>query len=534
MNPTQNSTARSAVDAHSQGKPSLLVVDDEPVNIQVLFQAFRDDHIVRFATGGLQALEMCAAAPPDLILLDVEMPDLGGLEVCRRLKAMPATAHNDAAEIAEGLDAGAVDFITKPVNRLVVRARVRTHVTLRQQAERRRAAERMQQMVEGAPNAMILVDSQGLVVLANEQAEQLFGYPREELMGTTIDRLVPPGVRDRHPKLRADYAAAPTQRAMGHGRELFGQTRDGRQVPIEIGLSSLSTEQGSLVLASIIDITERKRTEAAMQRLNDSLQAQILETDRALQRLHETQGQLVQAEKMASLGNLVAGIAHEINTPVGIGVTAASHLRQEVKSMREAMTAGTLSKSMFEKFLSGFDQAGEILEANLFRAAELIRSFKQVAVDQTSEEKRRIRLKAYIEEVLVSLRPRLKNTPHQIQLECPEDLEILTSPGALAQILTNLVVNALVHAFEPQRSGLMRILVAKTETGVRLEFEDDGRGIAPENLSKIFDPFFTTRRGQGGTGLGLHIVFNLVSQTLGGTIVAESPSGKGARFTMTF
>lgn len=524
-------------------RPLLLVVDDEPLNIQVMYRIFREDHEVRFATGGEQALAMCRSQTPNLVLLDIEMPGVGGLEVCRRLKADPVTAdipvmfvsaHDDAQEIAEGLEAGAVDFITKPVNPLVVRARVRTHVTLQRQAERRRTAERLRQVVDAAPNAMMLVDTGGRILLANAQTERLFGYPHDELIGLEVDRLVPPGARERHPSLRADYASAPSTRAMGVGRELYGLTRDGRQVPIEIGLSSLQTDRGLNVLASIIDITERKRAQEAMVLLNQSLQAQIAETQRAMEQLNQARNQLVQAEKMASLGGLVAGVAHEINTPVGIGVTAASHLRDEVRALRAGMAEKRVSRSDFERYLSGFEQAGEILEVNLQRAADLIRSFKQVAVDQSNDERRLIQVRTYLEEVLLSLRPRLKGTPHRIELECPADLEVRTSPGALAQILTNLVVNALTHAFEPSRPGLIRISVMAVDGATRLVFEDDGRGIPAEHLPKIFDPFFTTRRGQGDTGLGLHIVFNLVSRTLSGTIDVESHEGAGTRFTITF
>jgi len=398
--------------------------------------------------------------------------------------------------------------------------------------ERRRSEERFRMVVEAAPNAMIMVDTVGRITLVNAQTEKLFGYERSALIGQPVEVLVPEGHRGAHPDLRRSYFGEPRTRSMGVGRDLYGLTAGGQQVPIEIGLNPIETSEGTFVLASIIDITERKRAEQALRDLNQSLAAQIDETTAAMAKLQFAQGQLVQAEKLASLGGLVAGIAHEINTPVGIGVTAASHLEAEVRAMGRAMDAGSLTKSQFDRYLQVFVQSSDIILLNLRRASELIQSFKRVAVDQSSNERRRIHLRAYFEEVLVSLRPKMKATPHHIELQCPADLELDTIPGAWSQVLTNLVLNALSHAFEPNQPGCMRIVVERQGEGVQVRFSDDGRGIPADILPKVFDPFFTTRRGQGGTGLGLHIVFNIVHQTLGGTISVDSQPGVGTLFTM--
>ena len=403
----------------------------------------------------------------------------------------------------------------------------------RDMTERRRSEERFRMVVEAAPNAMIMVDREGRMTLVNLQAEKLFGYPREALIGQPVEMLVPQSARSAHPGLRQTYFGSPSTRSMGSGRDLYGVTRDGQQVPIEIGLNPLQTSDGDFVLASIIDITERKLGEQALRDLNLSLETQVGETRSAMSRLREAQDQLVQAEKLASLGSLVAGIAHEINTPVGIGVTAASHLENEVHELTQAAREGRLTKSQFDRALQVFEQSSDIILLNLRRAAELIQSFKRVAADQSSDERRRIRLKAYFEEVLISLRPKLKNSPHRIELHCPDALEIDTVPGALSQVLTNLVVNALTHAFPPGSAGCMRIVIDNEGSHTVIRFSDDGCGIPAENLPKIFDPFFTTRRGQGGTGLGLHVVFNIVHQTLGGTISVNSAVDRGTTFTIT-
>jgi signal transduction histidine kinase len=179
-------------------------------------------------------------------------------------------------------------------------------------------------------------------------------------------------------------------------------------------------------------------------------------------------------------------------------------------------------------------EASRIILKNLQRAADLIHSFKQVAVDQSSGERRRFALRAYIDEVLLSLAPRLKKTPHRIEVDCDETLGVDTLPGARAQILTNLVSNSLLHAFPDGRAGLMRIECRAEGREIHLRFSDDGVGIAPANLPRIFDPFFTTRRGQGGSGLGLHIVYNLATQMLRGSIRVSSNPGAGTVFDLRF
>jgi signal transduction histidine kinase len=262
-------------------------------------------------------------------------------------------------------------------------------------------------------------------------------------------------------------------------------------------------------------------------RANDELQ-------QTLEKLRDTQHQLVQSERLASLGSLVAGVAHEINTPVGVGVTAASTLRDSTRELGELYARGELKRSALEHFIATADEASEITLKNLQRAGDLIQSFKQVAVDQSSGERRQFRLRAYIDEVLLSLAPYLKKFGHALAVDCPPDLMVDTYPGAIAQILTNLVNNSLVHAFDNGQKGHLSISATIADSTVTLHYADDGRGVAAENLGRIFDPFFTTRRGAGGSGLGLHIAFNLVHQLLGGTIEVSSEPGRGTRFTVRF
>lgn len=296
-------------------------------------------------------------------------------------------------------------------------------------------------------------------------------------------------------------------------------------------------EVGVLVDSFNTMVGEIEHAEARMLELNQSLEAQVEERNRTnqtlsltLEQLRTTQQQLVQVEKMASLGGLVAGVAHEINTPVGIGVTAASTLASHTQEIKRQFEQEALTASGLNAYLDMASQSTEILLSNLQRAASLIQSFKQVAVDQSNLDHRRFNVADYTQEILLSLRPKLKQRDISVDLTCPESFVIDTYPGVFSQILTNLVMNSLIHAFGPEESGRIEIEVTPTDDGMALRYADDGCGIAEENLKRIFDPFFTTRRGAGGSGLGMHIVFNLITQQLGGQIKVQSAPGEGTCF----
>ncbi len=292
------------------------------------------------------------------------------------------------------------------------------------------------------------------------------------------------------------------------------------------------------------EIIERKKAQEELGRLNEELEERVaLRTGElrtanqslsaSLEDLKSAQNQLVQAEKMASLGGLVAGVAHEINTPIGIAVTAVSFLDEKTRNLERDHVSGQMTKSGFEGYLNLAGESISSILLNLNRAAELIQSFKQVAVDQTTGEKRDFNLSAYIGEVLISLKPKYKRTGHQVEVRCPEDLVIRSSPGAFMQIITNLVENSLLHGFEGIEKGLISINIEKADQRLVFEYADNGNGMDEERRSKVFEPFFTSRRGRGGTGLGMHIVYNLVAQTLGGDIRCESSPGQGVKFIIT-
>ncbi|MEM9219865.1 MAG: ATP-binding protein [Cyanobacteria bacterium P01_F01_bin.150] len=273
------------------------------------------------------------------------------------------------------------------------------------------------------------------------------------------------------------------------------------------------------------EITERQLTETQLQE-----KAQQLE--QTLYSLQQTEDQLIQTEKMAALGRLVAGIAHEINTPIGIGITATSLLVEKTDAFALRFKDGLLKRSEFEKFLATAQQSSEMALKNLERAAELIQSFKRVAIDQSSESKRIFNVKSYLEEILLQLSPKLNATQHTVIIQGDTTLDINSFPGAFSQIVTNLVMNSIIHAYTPNDKGTIKLDFHHNVHQFIFIYTDNGSGIPAENLGKIFEPFFTTKRRQGGSGLGLHIVYNLVTRKLGGNIRCNSQSGKGTRFTI--
>ncbi len=275
-----------------------------------------------------------------------------------------------------------------------------------------------------------------------------------------------------------------------------------------------------------LEDTVKKRT-IELELANQSLLA-------TLRKLSQSQNKLVEQEKMASLGGLVAGIAHEINTPVGIGVTAVSHMGQLVTQLESEHREKTLRPKDLDRFLTNAKECVDITFNNLGRAADLVKSFKQVAVDQSSDSVRMIEVKEYLHEILMSLRPQLKKTKHKVNVRCASDLTIRCHAGALSQVLTNFVMNSVIHGFENIEQGTIDISVERRDKRILFTYSDDGVGMDADALLRIFEPFYTTRRGVGGSGLGAHVVYNLVTQALNGNIVAISKPGEGLRFDIDF
>ncbi|WP_375055144.1 sensor histidine kinase [Zobellella sp. DQSA1] len=298
----------------------------------------------------------------------------------------------------------------------------------------------------------------------------------------------------------------------------------GQRVPVDW---SSNDELGLL-------IDEYNRTIALQVRTEQALSEAKNEAEQALANLKEAQNLLIQSEKLAALGSLVAGIAHEINTPIGNSMTVLTALTLKQQEMAAAIAAGRLKRSTLDGFMAELQEGLQIAESSLAMAIRQIGSFKQVAVDQTSMQHRRFDLKEVIDEVVYTFRPRTKKSSYHIEVAVPPDIIMTSYPGPIGQIIVNAISNAFVHGFEGRDSGCIRISARQENGRVAISVTDDGQGMETEALNKAFDPFYTTKMGQGGSGLGLHIVFNLVKNVLKGSVVVESGSKAGTtlRFTI--
>lgn len=269
----------------------------------------------------------------------------------------------------------------------------------------------------------------------------------------------------------------------------------------------------------------------AKRKTEDELRTAKEKAESALLELNAAQQNLIDAERLAALGGLVAGVAHEVNNPIGISLTVASSFARRAEMFESELKSGPLRRSKLDEFVRSSRDASQQLVANLQRAGELIQSFKQVAVDRSHAERRQFNLTESTDQIVASLRPVLKKAAVTLTVDVPEGLLIDGYPGAYGQILTNLFLNAVNHAFADGRSGAISISArARGADDIEIIFADDGAGMTPDVQRQAFDPFFTTRRNEGGTGLGLHIVYNLVTQQLGGRMMLESRVGQGTTF----
>lgn len=301
-----------------------------------------------------------------------------------------------------------------------------------------------------------------------------------------------------------------------------------------------------IVVGAAISVFTIKRTsnaEQSLHKLNLELEQRVEDRTHSLselnlnlaatiQTLRDTQKQFIQVEKMASLGGLVAGISHEINTPLGIGVTSASSLQEELVNIQKKFNDGSMKRSDLEHFFEHANLAGTILFNNMERARNLIHSFKQVAVDQSSDDWRLVEFHSYFSQILTSLRPKFKHTAVSIENDADKTVRAYTHPGAIYQIISNLILNALLHAYDEGQVGVICISAQRDGEFIELTCQDNGKGIDDQHIERIFEPFYTTRRGSGGTGLGLNIVYNLVTTQLGGVINVISKIGTGTTFTI--
>jgi signal transduction histidine kinase len=292
--------------------------------------------------------------------------------------------------------------------------------------------------------------------------------------------------------------------------------------------AQMAEMQGRLAAARELELAQRdiRELNASLERRVEARTHELADANRqlrdTLEHLERTRDELLQREKLASLGAMVAGVAHELNTPIGNALLVASSLHEEAEDFADQCN-GRLTRGGLDAYVEKTVHGAEMLLGNLRRAANLIASFKQLSIDQTSDQRRLFSIGDVCNEVVTALTPTLRKTTHRVELAIPDELTIDSYPGAFGQVLTNLITNAIDHAFDQREGGTVRIAgEALSPEEVRVIFSDDGRGMTPDVFRRVFDPFFTTKLGKGGSGIGMHLVYHLVTATLGGKIVGDS------------
>ncbi len=434
-------------------KIPILLVDDLSENLLAL-QALLEQMPLSLelvqALSGNEALKATLKRDFAIILLDVQMPGMNGIETAELLRSNSKTRHipiifitagmTDQVDIFKGYELGAVDYLIKPIENLVLRSKVNLFCELYS----------MRKILE--------LHNVALTSKVGEQSRQMATLSHS-LSETTI---------------------------------------------------------------------EKRKTQEELEKLNAELELRVATRNKELE---QSRQQVINSERLAALGSLVAGVAHEMNTPIGNCVSLASTLQGNARSFAADFAQHKVRRSDVDKFLADVETGHEILVRNLDRAATLVQSFKQVAVDQTSNQRRRFDLKKVLEEDIVTIGPMFKKTPYKINQALAPNISIDSYPGPLGQIITNFVSNSLMHGFIGRKHGTMLLQARLLDLeSVEIIFKDDGVGVDQKNLHHIFDPFFTTKLGHGGSGLGLSIVHNLVVDVLGGSISVESVPDQGTTF----
>jgi PAS domain S-box-containing protein len=414
----------------------------------------------------------------------------------------------------------------------------------RAEEELRNSEQRFSTIFQSSPVAMFVSQVHGdhIVKDVNRAFERLFLRDRDAVIGKDTAELslyCDAGDRDSLiEELKSTGSTDSTHEVwMGRG--------DGSKVLVQFAGHAFMLASERYGILACVDVTDKRRIESEIRELNATLEQRVIERTEELQQanqelaytletLNMAQEELVRSEKLAALGSLVAGIAHELNTPIGNSLMVASTLVEHTRALSDTYSSHGLKRSTLETYMTDAGRAGDILMRNLQRAADMVNGFKQVAVDQTSSQRRKFSVAEVVSEIMLTLWPSLKKTAFVVNQNIPDGLMMDSYPGPFGQVITNLVNNALLHGFEGRQSGTVTISAEAIGEGwLELTGKDDGIGIPPSNLNRIFDPFFTTKLGAGGSGLGLNITHNIVTGILGGRIQVHNEPGTGSAFTLS-
>jgi|GEM_PF-992670 len=417
---------------------------------------------------------------------------------------------------------------------LELRVEARTAELRHREAELARKAALLELVVSNMNQGISFINADLKIELCNQKFGELLELPAE---------LCQPGVPFEQLAFynaeRGEYGPGDVQELARARIEVarqflphhFERTRPGDGVTLEI--MGKPTPDGGMV-STYLDITERKRAENRIRDINETLEQRVEERSAqlsaAMQTLHQSQEALARSAAKATLGTLVASVTHELNTPLGNSLITASTCADMAKRVQGLAETGQLKRSDLSTFLQEVREGGDLIERNLHRAVDLVKNFKQVAADQASEQRRSFDLADVVKEVLDTLSPSLKRYPHRVEVDVARGLLFDSFPGALGQVVINLINNAYLHAFEGRTDGRVRISAQPAEGWVALHIVDNGIGMSQALRAQLFQPFFSTKIGRGGTGLGMTIVENLVKKVLGGTLDVESSLGVGTQF----
>lgn len=524
----------------------VLVVEDDPADARLVVEAFRrargvlcvPNHVNTLAA----AVEWIRESPCDVVLLDLSLPDSRGVETLQSMLRVAGdapviilSAFDDPEFAAMAVEIGAQDYLIKGKFDGDTLVRALRHARARKELEERArlAALRVQNIIESAHDAIVTVAPDQTIVMVNPAAERLFGWPAKLLIGRDLEVLIPPVNRPGHHERVTELAeTGKGSTQIAQGRELSALHRDGSEVAVEITVSPTPTPEGMLFTAFIRDVTERRSVARALRVAKEA-------AENALMELGRTQARLVQAEKLSALGQLVAGLSHEINTPIGTALTGTSILETAAFDLRRRLeNPATFRRSDLTEYLETADESVRIVMSALQRAAELVRQFKQAAAERNSDTRRcRFSLKHLLADFAAAAVGTLAKHNCVLNIDCPEDIELDSHPVALSQVLSQLTLNAAQHAYPPAAPGDaprgVRLRAERRgDSDCRLEVWDHGVGVPPADRHRVFEPFFTTGRNVGHSGLGLHIVFTLVTGPLGGFITFDEAQPTGARVVM--
>lgn len=394
-------------------------------------------------------------------------------------------------------------------------------------------------IIDNSASMICGLNNEGRVIFSNPISEIITGYSQGDLQSKNLWQLLFPG--DAYQQVDRLFQAM--QDGIADNIELQITRSDGSQRDILWNSFSNpgSNTEGETIIGFATDITIQNKAKRKIIDFNRELSLKVdertqelnisnQELSHAIEHLKDTQEQLIESEKMASLGSLVAGIAHEINTPIGISVTAATHFRDKTAIILSDYNNARMSQQQLEFYLEEGSNVAYLIYNNMRRATDLIASFKLISVDQTNDRIRRFNIKEYIQEIRLSLDTQINYRKISLAIDCPIDLEIESYPGDFSQIFTNLLSNSLKHAFKEEEEGTVSITGHLESEHLIFSYKDNGCGIPDKNIKRIFDPFFTTGQGRGGSGLGLHILYNIIKQKLGGSIECHSKEGQWTQF----